>query len=168
MSFRKRHVLLSTQPKHDPEEATSRSSRHQSVDTPDDPGLAGNPLGIRPSPLDGRSTTSTGTSSVDDLLAGHGGLVMGSSLLVEEHGTTDFAGILLRYYAAEGIVQGHQVHAVGVGRQWGLELPGVLNKDPDDKSSVPTSDSRNSDKMKIAWRYEQLGEFQTSSRGQAS
>ena len=49
------------------------------------------------------TVTSTGTASLDGLLGGHSGLALGNSLLIEESGTTDFAGALLKYYAAEGI-----------------------------------------------------------------
>jgi len=114
--------------------------------------------GVRPSPLDGRPTTSTGTPTLDQLLAGHAGLALGSSLLIEESGTTDFAGALLRYYAAEGIVQGHQVHVVGVGETWGRDLPGLTGAvDAGNGESRKKSDA--TEKMKIAWRYERLGEF---------
>lgn len=114
--------------------------------------------GVRPSPLDGRPTTSTGTASLDTLLAGHSGLPMGTSLLIEEHGTTDFAGILLRYYAAEGLVQGHQVHVLGMHEGWKTELPGILT---DSKKPSSKSESAGGDKMKIAWRYESLGSVGT-------
>jgi elongator complex protein 4 len=118
--------------------------------------------GTRPSPLDGRLTTSTGTRSLDSLLAGHAGLALGTSLLVEESGTTDFAGSLLRYYAAEGVVQGHIIHVLGMNEQWGRELPGLSNGD----SSSKTEERKVSeDKMKIAWRYERLGEFGAGARG---
>ena len=80
--------------------------------------------GVRPSTIDGRAVTSTGTSSFDDLLAGHGGLAVGCSLLIEENGTTDYAGALLKFYAAEGLLQGHHVHVVALPEQWGRELPG--------------------------------------------
>ena len=117
--------------------------------------------GLRPSPLDGRLTTSTGTRTLDSLLAGHGGLVLGNSLLIEEGGTTDFGGSLLRYYAAEGIVQGHQVHVLGMHESWGRELPGLS-----DGASNRTKDERTSEeRMKIAWRYERLGEFGAGARG---
>ncbi|KAK6067779.1 paxneb protein [Seiridium cupressi] len=109
--------------------------------------------GLRPSPLDGRPTTSTGTASLDTLLAGHSGLPMGTSLLIEEHGTTDFAGILLKYYAAEGLVQGHQVHVLGMHEGWKTELPGILA----DSKSSGKPETAGGDKMKIAWRYESLG-----------
>lgn len=114
------------------------------------------PSGVRPSPLDGRLTTSTGTKSLDSLLAGHVGLALGNVLLVEETGTTDFSGCLLKYYAAEGVVQGHQVHVLGLNESWGTELPGIAIEK---HNSTKSSESAPVDKMKIAWRYERLGEF---------
>ena len=114
--------------------------------------------GVRASPLDGRATTSTGTQSLDDLLAGHAGLVLGNSLLIEESGTTDYAGILLRYFAAEGVLQGHKVHVVGVGEQWRMDLPGPLDVG-DKRVKEGSSKLMEKEKMKIAWRYEGLGEF---------
>lgn len=125
-----------------------------------------NSPGVRPSPLDGRLTTSTGTRSLDSLLAGHSGLVMGSSLLVEESGTTDFGGALLRYYAAEGVVQGHHVHVLGMNEAWGRELPGLTAGDGVSKRKEEKTGAE--DKMKIAWRYERLGEFGAGSRGEHS
>ena len=138
--------------------------------------------GVRPSPSDGRLTTSTGTNSLDRLLAGHAGLALGTSLLVEESGTTDFGGSLLRYYASEGVVQGHHVHVLGMGDAWGRDLPGLgenskvskketasegfgalqgpvlERKEP--SNAVGRSDSGvEENKMRIAWRYERLGQF---------
>jgi elongator complex protein 4 len=115
--------------------------------------------GVRPSPLDGRATTSTGTPSLDDLLAGHAGLVLGNSLLFEESGTTDYAGILLRFYAAEGVLQGHQVHVVGVGDQWRKDLPGPTESGSNTADVDGSLKPIDKGKMKIAWRYERLGEF---------
>jgi hypothetical protein len=112
--------------------------------------------GTRPSPLDGRLTTSTGTRSLDALLAGHSGLALGTSLLVEESGTTDFGGSLLKYYVAEGIVQGHTIHVLGMPEAWGRGLPGLGTGDEDKKAKKKVVDE---EKMKIAWRYERLGDF---------
>ena len=118
--------------------------------------------GTRPSPLDGRLTTSTGTRSLDSLLAGHAGLALGNSLLIEESGTTDFSGTLLRYYASEGILQGHQIHVFGMNETWARDLPGLSGEE----ASAKTEEKRSSDeKMKIAWRYERLGEFGAGARG---
>ncbi|KAI1383371.1 PAXNEB-domain-containing protein [Hypoxylon trugodes] len=138
MSFRKRNAVISSS-----SSSQSASSRTENAPIP----------GIRPSPLDGRPTTSTGTSSLDTLLAGHAGLPLGTSLFIEEHGTTDFAGVLLRYYAAEGMVQGHQIHVLGLHESWRHELPGLST---DDKKSPSKSETPSDDKMKIAWRYESL------------
>jgi elongator complex protein 4 len=126
------------------------------------PSTAAEPiLGLRPSPIDGRPTTSTGTPSLDGILAGHAGLALGSSVLIEESGMTDYAGALLRFYAAEGVVQGHIVHVVGVGEQWGRELPGVVLG----RESTDRGKRAGQEKMKIAWRYERLGEFGAGREG---
>ncbi|KAG5953043.1 hypothetical protein E4U53_007085 [Claviceps sorghi] len=136
MSFRKRGLLIN-------------GSKVPSAPRPDQEALQG----TRPSPLDGRPTTSTGTASLDQLLAGHAGMPMGSSLLIEESGTTDFGGVLLRYFAGEGLVQGHDVHVVGFGDNWRREIPGL--KEAKDKANVQTQ--QDLQKMKIAWRYDSLG-----------
>jgi elongator complex protein 4 len=83
---------------------------------------------------------------------------LGNSILIEESGTTDYAGALLRFYAAEGVVQGHKVHVVGVGEVWGRELPGI-SEDKDDRRK---ESKERAEKMKIAWRYEGLGQFETA------
>lgn len=153
MAFRKRNVGLS-QPS---------GSDHQSIASRDETPLASIP-GTRPSPVDGRLTTSTGTPSLDGLLAGHSGLALGHSVLIEENETTDSAGALLKYYAAEGLVQGHRVHAVGVPPTWTRELPGVIGAG--DERGRGESE-REKEKMKIAWRYEKLGDFE-STRGVAT
>ncbi|EEP75816.1 conserved hypothetical protein [Uncinocarpus reesii 1704] len=144
MSFRKRNVGLSTG---GPRTATPHASINQASQPP--------VLGLRPSPVDGRQTTSTGTPTLDNLLAGHAGLALGSSLLIEESGTTDFAGALLRYYAAEGIVQEHQLHVVGFDPQWAATLPGLIGA----AEAADEKPKGKNEKMKIAWRYERLGNF---------
>ena len=152
MSFRKRNVALSSG---GPRDLGAAPAAALAAVAPSLPGL-------RPSPIDGRPTTSTGTPTLDSLLAGHAGLPMGTSILIGENGTTDYAGALLRYYAAEGLVQGHQVHVIGVPDQWGRELPGlVAGKQREDQPSGVA------EKMKIAWRYERLGQLGigTSTRG---
>lgn len=139
MAFRKRNVAVGRPP--------VSSSIADKVEAP--------PPGVRPSPLTSHPVTSTGTSSLDGLLGGHAGLALGSSLLIEESGTTDFAGALLRYYAAEGICQGHVVHVVGAGEGWVRDLPGIADVKSRDKQAKATADE---EKMKIAWRYERLGQ----------
>ncbi|RKU45838.1 hypothetical protein DL546_007001 [Coniochaeta pulveracea] len=151
MSFRKRNTVISTGPTGQAPTAPQNQTQKQL------------PPGLRPSPLDGRLTTSTGTSSLDHLLAGHVGLPLGTSLLVQEQGTTDFSGILLRYYAAEGLVQGHHVHVLGFPEAWRYELPAVSTGDGKKKATqaAPPVEER----MKIAWRYEALGNNHSPSQG---
>lgn len=152
MSFKKRNVGLTSTSL-----APARSGAASSLPSASAPQKCYLP-GMRPSPLDGRSTTSTGTQSLDDLLAGHAGLVLGNSILIEEGGTTDYAGVLLRYYAAEGVLQGHKVHVVGVGEQWRKNLPGPVDLGTS-RLNEGASKLMEKEKMKIAWRYEGLGEF---------
>ena len=155
MSFRKRNVVIGSP------STTSNFSvpRYDKTLAP----------GVRPSPLDGRLTTSSGTSSLDQLVAGHNGLPLGTSLLIQEAGTTDFGGTLLRYFAAEGLVQGHHVHLLGYGDTWRRELPGL---DTGGKTSkLGTKETTPDDRMKIAWRYEALGNpgpRNTPSRGMSN
>lgn len=157
MSFRKRGVVL----------PQSGSGAESSGSSPLPSAAAKEQAkGTRPSPLTGTPTTSTGTSSLDSLFGGHSGLVLGSSLLIEEQGTTDFGGAVLRYYAAEGVVQGHTVHVLGVGEAWGRELPGLSEeKQKKEVAKVDGIGREREERMKIAWRYERLGEFGTSGRG---
>jgi hypothetical protein len=150
MAFRKRNIGIGRQP-----------ASPASPATPEAPTPIDQLPGVRPSPLTSHPVTSTGASSIDGLLGGHSGLALGSSLLIGEHDTTDFAGALLRYYAAEGILQGHVVHVVGVGEGWTRELPGLadaryLRKQEQEK--VADTDKAAQDRMKIAWRYERLGQ----------
>jgi elongator complex protein 4 len=89
-------------------------------------------------------------------------LPLGKTLLLEENGTTDFAGALLRYYAAEGVVQDQKVHVIGMPEQWGRTLPGLIGTA---EAADEKSDKRKGERMKIAWRYERLGEFGTGVAG---
>lgn len=150
MAFRKRNIP--------PAGAQSHSSDlHLSTAIPS-PALE-HPAGTRPSPLTSALVTSTGSPELDTLLGGHGGLALGASLLIGEHGTTDFAGALLRAFAAEGLLQGHVVHVVGVGEGWARDLPGVAEERGKGRAGQEKSEARAAveDRMKIAWRYENLG-----------
>ncbi|OQO09544.1 hypothetical protein B0A48_04946 [Cryoendolithus antarcticus] len=147
MAFRKRNIPVG-------------SSRGGAPLADDAPALSQAP-GTRSSPLTSHTTTSTGTPSLDGLLGGHGGVVLGCSILIGEHGTTDYAGALLRYYAAEGILHGHTVHVVGMGEGWVRELPGVAEaryQKTVDTVRNEKPDLAAQERMKIAWRYERLGQ----------
>ena len=141
-SFRKRNVVIS-------KKGEPPVSAPQKQVTP----------GVRPSPVTGHATTSTGTESLDKLLGLGAGLALSSSLMIEEEGTTEFARSLLSCYAAEGVLQGHSVFVVGP--EGSLTLPGLAETDGKKKGSA----SVESEKMKIAWRYERLGAFEERERG---
>lgn len=111
------------------------------------------PSGCRASPVDGRPTTSSGTQSLDELLAGHGAIPLGTSVILQENGTADYSGVFSRYFAAEGIAQGHHVHILGAGEQWVSHLPAVAStSEEDDRRSRVSKTER----MNIAWRYDSL------------
>lgn len=157
MAFRKRNVGVQRSP---------GQTADVSIDGPASIAASQSIPGVRPSPLTGQPTTSTGTITLDNLLGGHAGLALGSSLLIEEGGTTDFAGALLRFYAAEGLIQGHTVHVVGVGEQWVRELPGLVGAADASVDQAPTSRGKvDEEKMKIAWRYERLGQHDAARAG---
>ena len=157
MAFRKRNTVL---PSSSPSSPSSPSTPSTSSPSPSSPPPTLTPTppppGTRPSPISGRPTTSTGAASLDAILAGHAGLPLGNSVLIGETGTTDYAGALLRFYGAEGVVQGQRVHVVGVGEGWGRELPGVA-EGRDAERERKREEGR--ERMKIAWRYEGLGAY---------
>lgn len=66
-------------------------------------------------------------------------------------------------------MQGQQVHVVGMPAGWGRELPGViLGGEGAGGAKQVGGDMKKgeqAEKMKIAWRYERLGQFGEASRG---
>ena len=137
-----------------------------------------NKVCIRPSTLTSQPTTSTGVPDLDKVLL-HQGIPLGNSLLVEESGSTDFSSVLLRCFAAQGIMHDRvnknmkQAHVLVVGfpDMWAMELPGLYKgsskeqakaKIAENQSKVSVSNltdessgpkQRSNSDMKIAWRY---------------
>lgn len=127
--------------------------------------------GVKASVQTSHPTISTGSENLDSLL-GHNGLPLGSMLLVEETGATDFSSVLLRSFASQGIL--HQrlpqgggstrVVVVGQDETWGKELPGLyvdkkqkkMQKVEEEESKVTVSNKN----MKIAWRYSRSAEIE--------
>ncbi|KAG7841005.1 hypothetical protein KL942_001993 [Ogataea angusta] len=128
-----------------------------------------NHVGVKPSILTSQPCISTGSSDIDTLL-GHQGLPIGSSILIEETGTTDFASTLSKLFLAQGIVHNrikssqpntHDV-VVGLDQNWAKSLPGVYKgskerkkekvQQNESKVSVSNIVNQNND-LKIAWRY---------------
>ena len=136
------------------------------------------PPGARPSP--GSPTTlitSTGIPSLDDILGG--GLPLSCSLLVlapDAHSA--YGELVLKYFASQGLACGQRVCVVDARPDTFLSecmwLPGSSGT-ASAPSGVPTQapptaaedeeDERASEhdtKIKIAWRYEQMKQFQTT------
>lgn len=106
------------------------------------------PSGIKPtSPM----TLSTGTSTLDSLLSMPSGLPVSSVLLVEEDGTGNYSGVVLRQYVAQGVIQGDRVWIGGIGEGWWKGVPGLAKAEKSAKSSDTVKQIE--EKMKIAWRY---------------
>lgn len=136
-------------------------------------------IAIRPSIHSAVPTISTGSNGLDNVLQ-HGGLPLGSVILFEESGNTDFSSILLRSFAALGVnhsrmglsgenedLSDSKVIAIGVEEFWGTELPGNYmgsSKDQkklkikEDEKKVTVGNLANetterTNNLKIAWRY---------------
>lgn len=128
--------------------------------------------GVKPSIVNSHHTVSTGAADLDKILM-HMGVPLGSSILLEESGTTDFSSVLAKAFASQGVIhnrldsQSPNTHVVVVSSNlaWARELPGVYKgsskdvkrqkvMDNEQKVSVQNmiSESKRSD-MKIAWRY---------------
>jgi len=109
--------------------------------------------------------TSTGIPSLDDILGD--GLQLGTNLLVlnpDSH--SSHASLLQKYYIAQGLVSGHEVHVFGNDLDCLVDncmwVPGVTG-------STVEEEVQSDDKIKIAWRYERMEKFRTtvsSSSGQ--
>lgn len=88
--------------------------------------------GVRPSSITSQATVSTGSADLDKIL-GHQGLTLGSSMLIEEHGTTDFSSVLMKSFASQGIVHNRldpkvsntHIIVLSSNNGWGKELPGI-------------------------------------------
>lgn len=127
---------------------------------------------VKPSSVAQASVVSSGCADLDRILR-HGGVPVGSSVLVEESGTTDFALVLLRNFAAQGVVHGRLArdkahsHVVVIGAgDWERDLPGVYELSREQKAKrlaenekkVSVANLAAERDMKIAWRYGQRPE----------
>ncbi|OWB71354.1 hypothetical protein B5S31_g1040 [[Candida] boidinii] len=96
--------------------------------------------GIKPSILTSMPCVSTGSNDLDKVL-GHQGLPVGTSLLIEENGTTDFATTLLKLYLSQGLIQNRLIPSkqntheilVGMDQNWSRSLPGLYKGSSKDR-----------------------------------
>ena len=109
------------------------------------------PPGIKPAST---PTISTGTSTLDALLSPQSGLPISSALLVEEDGTGNYSGVVLRQYVSEGVVQGDKMWIGGVGDGWWRGVPGVAKQEKAAKSADTVKEVEEKDENCLAIRGE--------------
>lgn len=118
---------------------------------------------------------STGQEGLDNLLL-HKGIPLGCSLLIEEFGFTDFSSVLLKSFAAQGIVHERldldntpsHVIVFGTSESWSDSLPSLYEKNKKKKHQNNISENQPyniiysslnhksqflQNNVKIAWRY---------------
>ncbi|KAI8967383.1 Elongator complex protein 4 [Mycotypha africana] len=128
------------------------------------------PSGTRLSAYNGQLLISTGVPSLDDILGG--GQPVGTVMLIKEDRATTYAQLLLKYFLAQGISSGHHIAVSSLDEDpeeilktlmW-LSTSGAQEEEEDffDKQRS----HKDSERMKIAWRYSHLKRFETEVRAQ--
>ncbi|KAJ2908300.1 Elongator subunit elp4 [Coemansia aciculifera] len=119
------------------------------------------PPATRINPHSAQLLVSTGVPSLDDVLGG--GLPVGGVLLIEQDRQTGYSNTLLSYFASQAIAAGHKLCMVNADREIHLasQLPGWagVSRGKATESTGISADSvqdDSSDKMQIAWRYQNL------------
>ncbi|KAF8845257.1 PAXNEB-domain-containing protein [Paxillus ammoniavirescens] len=113
--------------------------------------------------------TSSGIPSLDDILGG--GLPLSCSLVVlapDKHSA--YGELVQKYFVAQGIACGQTVCILHDGAvSFAAECMWMPNSSSNTRTSTPPADEKeeenaaqNEEKIKIAWRYEQMKKFQTT------
>ncbi|XP_077316998.1 elongator complex protein 4 isoform X1 [Lithobates pipiens] len=115
--------------------------------------------GARPSVHNGQLLVSTGVPSLDHILGG--GLAVGTLLVIEEDAYSTYSNLLLKYFVAEGIVNGHEMFVASASEDPQMtlkDLPAPLTDElPKLERKVELEGPGSEvDSMKIAWRYQNL------------
>ncbi|KAJ7630667.1 PAXNEB-domain-containing protein [Roridomyces roridus] len=98
---------------------------------------------------------STGLSSLDDLLGG--GIPPSCSVVYTAPDLHSEYGVLLqKYFVAQGLATGEKIYVVGSTAEWVNECMWT----PPNATTVEEADE--ADKLKIAWRYESMKQFETT------
>jgi elongator complex protein 4 len=107
---------------------------------------------------------STGISSLDDLLGG--GLPLSCTLVVAAPDLhSSYGQLVQKYYASEGLASGHRVCIIDSDPEAFIKdamwHPKSMLQQKDPVAS-DEEDGQSNEKVKIAWRYEQMKQFQTT------
>jgi len=108
--------------------------------------------------------TSTGISSLDDILGG--GLPLSCSLVFAAPDIhSSYGDLIQKYFVAQGLAVGHRVCVVCQNpREFVEDVMWFPKTQMQAQVAEETDDSADStaQKVKIAWRYEKMGQFQTT------
>ncbi|KAL3841951.1 hypothetical protein ACJMK2_020028 [Sinanodonta woodiana] len=120
--------------------------------------------GTKPSLYNNQLLISTGIPSLDNVIGG--GLAVGTVLLIEEDVFGGYGRLMLKYFCAEAVMTGQALFLGSMDNmpsQILNELPAPILDDPGpDSEQLVTMDT---ERMKIAWRYQHLPQFQSSPVG---
>lgn len=130
------------------------------------------PAGSKVSIGNNQLLVSCGVPSLDNILGG--GIPVGSLLLIEEDVHSTFSNILLRYFMAEGVLNGHGLLLACScdGKANGIlkKLPAPVDEDLENLGTAGESAASNAakdggDELKIAWRYKYLPSKEMPGKG---
>nr|XP_039270985.1 elongator complex protein 4-like [Styela clava] len=113
--------------------------------------------GTQSSLHNGQLLCSTGIPSLDGVIGG--GIPVGTVFLLEEDHNHQYSDVLTRYFLAEAVVSSHEVFIVGNDDESSFTsyLPKPVMPDEDSHTT-----EANAGDMKIAWRYQNSPQVQTS------
>ena len=107
--------------------------------------------------------TSTGVVSLDDILGG--GLPLSCLMLLAAPDVhSSYGELIQKYFTAQGLADGHRVYIVGQDPDsfvkdimwFSRSTQKSMSRDSDEEGNAELSQ-----KVKIAWRYEKMKQFQT-------
>ncbi|KAJ3188818.1 hypothetical protein HDU85_004532 [Gaertneriomyces sp. JEL0708] len=120
--------------------------------------------GTRPSTHTQALLTSTGCLPLDTLFGG--GIPLGQLLLLKQDQHTAYWRVLMNYFLVQGITSGQSVCVIAESAEQILSgLPGIVEGKAEDANESVDADStrelgkaslREDEKMRIAWRYQNL------------
>jgi elongator complex protein 4 len=116
------------------------------------------PRGTKPSFHNSSLLVSTGVPSLDSLLGG--GIAVGTAIFIEEDAYSTYSTFLVKYFLSEGIMSGHELF-VSNGKEDPRKIVNGLPSVADEAVKV-AKESSSSESMKIAWRYQNQPEVESS------
>ncbi|CAH1787088.1 unnamed protein product [Owenia fusiformis] len=120
--------------------------------------------GTRPSLHNNQLLISTGIPSLDNILGG--GTAVGTVVLIEEDTYGSFSNLMLKYFLAEGVMTNQTLFLATANESPDnilKDLPAPIVDDPGASGNMEGGQEGGTDeKMKIAWRYQHLPQFQSN------